>query len=135
MIPETFPYVLHFSGTNLTTLQSPLVLPGSDGNILSILLLPCFADPAPLVPESTLHRWTLPNGQLVSAGSFSGRYTGLAASDVGPSGTRRRQLSLLIQRLIYSDAGTYVCEYNENGQETLSASVDLILQGKVVLSV
>ena len=38
------------------------------------------------------------------------------------------KLDLFVEQLSYADAGTYVCEAEENG-ETVSASVDVELEG------
>ena len=39
------------------------------------------------------------------------------------------QAVLLIEQLSYLDAGTYICEYDADNGETVSATVELILEG------
>ena len=65
----------------------------------------------------------------MSDGLSGERHTGIVSPTTAPNGTtQQQQLILLIERLTYSDAGTYVCEFDDNGQ-TMRASTDLVLEG------
>lgn len=105
-----------------------MVLPDSPENVQSHVFLQCYVDPAPPPSLNTPHRWILPSGEVVDTLSPRERHTSFVAPSTGPNGTMQQKLSLLIARLSYSDAGTYVCEYDDNGQ-TLRASTELVLEG------
>ena len=62
------------------------------------------------------------------------RHTAFVSPTNEPDGTMRQQLTLLIERLSYSDAGTYVCEFDDNDQ-TLRASAELALEGNAIETV
>ena len=105
-----------------------MVLPDSEG-VHTFVFLFCYVDPAPAPSQLTSHRWILPSGEVVSDGSSGERHTASVAATTGPNGTTQQQrLTLLIEKLTYSDAGTYVCEFDDNGQ-TMRASTDLVLEG------
>ena len=106
-----------------------MVLPDSEGNIHSSLFLTCYVNPAPPPSPFTPHRWILPSGQAVTPTSFDDTHTAFVFPEFGDNGIVGQGLTLLVERLSYSDSGTYVCEYDDENGQTISASVDLILKG------
>ena len=118
------------AGTSVTTEQSLFVLPDEDGDINTAIFLNCTVDPAPSLTFFTPIGWILPSGTEVRAFSFEpvNRIAVISSPIFEEDGSIKLQFNLLITQLSYSDAGTYLCQYEENG-ETLSASVDLVLSG------
>ena len=110
-------------GTNVTTVESIVVLPRSDGNVESSIFLPCIIDP-PLPSIFEPIQWVLPSGATVDFFSSNDQYT--VIPNISPS---HFEALLVIERLSYSDTGRYICEYEKN-DEILSVSVDLVLEGK-----
>lgn len=116
-----------YAGTEVTTVESIVVLPGSDGGVQTSILLPCSIDPAPALPFAPL-RWILPSGVTLDIFTLDDRFAVIAGPNFEAGNPPSLAFSLLIKQLSYTDAGTYVCEFDENG-ETLSVSVDLVLEG------
>lgn len=110
-------------GTNVTTVESIVVLPRSDGNVETSLFLPCIIDPPPPSIFEPI-QWVLPSGATVDFFSSNDQYTVIPNNS--PS---HFEALLFIEQLSHSDTGRYICEYEKNG-EILSVSVDLVLEGK-----
>ena len=108
--------------------ESTVILPGSDGSVQSSLFLPCVIEPAPLQSIFAPFRWVLPDGPAVGAFSVEERFAVLS-NPVFEGTVASLQAILLIERLSYLDAGSYICEYDDVNGETLSATVELILEG------
>ena len=110
--------------------ESTVILPGSDGSLRSSLFLPCVIEPAPLQSIFAPFRWVLPDGTTVGAFSVEERFAVFSNPVFDSEGTvASLQATLSIERLSYLDAGSYICEYDDVNGETLSATVELILEG------
>ena len=126
---DQFCIVFLLAGTSVTVAENIVILPDSTGNVQSTLSLLCLIEPAPAALIPAPFQWVLPSGATVNPFGLDERFA-ILVNPVFEGAVVNLQAILLIEQLSYLDAGAYICEFDDENGETLSATVELILEGK-----